>query len=218
MKKLSLYFSLMLVVAVFARCGSGGKDEAKSKDGAEASKTETKTEKKKAAECTPNQNLTFKVKGYKFGMEGDFVFDGKFEVKKAWFEPGKGTYTEKGKTVPVDKVDVRLANYDPTENSNPTKDGDILIKFTLYAKDGKLEPQTYKKGTMGKYYTTIDIHTTKGIVYFNWTADMPEEGNIDVTNFDGNKLCGEIKLKVDKPTDDKIGTVALNGTFYAEKK
>ncbi|HAI77203.1 MAG TPA: hypothetical protein DCM08_13260 [Microscillaceae bacterium] len=204
----------MLAVVVFARCGGGGKDEVKSKDGAEASKTETK----KAAECTPNQNLTFLVKGYKFGMKGDFAFDGKFEVKKAWFVPGKGTYTENGKTTPTEKVEVYLANYETADKNTPAKDEEMLIKFTLYAKGVKLEPQSYKKGTQGTYYASIDIETTKGKVYFNWLAGMPEEGNIVVTSFDGNKLCGEIKLKVDKPTDDKIGTVALNGTFYAEKK
>lgn len=211
-KKITLLVSFLLSLTFLTSCGGGSKENT-SKDG-NAKKEDTK----KAVECKPTQNLTFQVKGYKFGMKGDFAFNGKFEVKKAWFVPGKSTYTENGKTDPVEKVDVYLANYETADKNTPAKDEEILIKFTLYAKAAKIEPQAFKKGVSDTYYSTIDVQTTKGKVYFNWLAGMPEEGNIVVTSFDGNKLCGEINLKVDKPTDDKIGTVALNGTFYAEKK
>lgn len=222
MKKTYQFLTWISIALFFIQCGGGTKDgNSTDTTKQENTKSEEKesVDKDKGEACKDEQNINFKVSAYKYEMKGDFTFDGKFEVKKSWYVLGEGSYTENGKTDKVEKMTIYLANYDNAEKDEPSKDGEMKIETILYARATKLVAGAYEHSGSGvPLYSSSKILTNKGSVYFNWIVGMEKQGTVNVKGMDGKAVCGEYNLKVDKADNDMIGTVVLNGSFYAEKK
>ena len=222
MKKAWHFFTWISIAFFLIQCGGSTKDENSTdttkKENTKSEQTASTTNDKVEA-CVQEQNINCKVNAYKFQMKGEFTFDGKFEVKKAWYVLGEGSYTENGKTDKVEKMTIYLANYDNAEKDAPAKDGEMKIETILYARATKLVAGIYEHSGSGvPLYSGTKILTNKGSVYFNWIAGMDKQGSVNIKGIDGKAVCGAYNLKVDKADNDMIGTVILNGSFYAEKQ
>jgi hypothetical protein len=216
MKK-AVNFSLLTFITLFLiHCGGNTNNNNSTSDSTQKGKDKPE---KKAEACVNKQDINFKVKDYKYQMKEPFAFDGKIDVKKAWYVLSDGKYFENGKEDKVEKMTIYLANYDGAEKTKPSKEGEMMIETTLYARATKLIAGVYEHSGSGiPLYSSTKIITTKGEVYFNWLAGMEKQGKVEVKVMDGKVVCGEYSLKVDKIDSDMIGFVSLNGTFYAEKK
>lgn len=201
---------MLFVFALITACG-GKKEEEKKTEGSE-DKKEVAEEKKEENTCSMENKIKFSVDKYKYNTKGDLKVDGDFEVKSTWYEDKS---TDK-----MQSYTIYLANYENARSSSPSKDSEMVIEVKITAKNGKkIEPKDYPHSGDGDYLSFTVINTTKGKVYFNWLAGMPRQGTVIIDNIDAKgNICGVFRLKVDKPENDKIGTVVLEGNFSASKK
>lgn len=204
MKKLFLLPALCSVVFAISSCDASGgpaADDSVKPDSvaAEAPKA-TFTEL-----CKDVSKIAVTIKGYKYGMSGDFTFESaEFVVKESsltWSNDSTALLT--------------LKNYISSELVGDRKDEQIDINVELKSRHGKkIGPGTYNHSDYDADFSSFTtMITSKGQVYFNWVAGMPEQGFVKLDFIEGEQACGTFSLAVEKPDSDQIGIVRINGTF-----
>lgn len=203
MKKILLPAMLFATLSLVS-CGGGETDAAG--DSTNNDSTPKEAPKPKFSEvCTGASQIAITVKGYKYGMSGDFTYEtANFEVKQSsltWSTDSTATLT--------------LKNYGAADLVGDRKDDQVDINVELRSRHGKkIEAGTYKHSDSdGDYYSFTTMTTSKGTVYFNWVASMPDQGFVKFDFIDGDQACGSFALAVEKPDNEQIGTVRVNGTF-----
>jgi hypothetical protein len=192
----------------FSSCGSG------SATNANDSTPDSVTDAPKAPEvkfedvCKEGNGMALTIKDYKYGMSGKYAFEtGNFEVKESSFRMLNDSAAE-----------LRLMNYAASELVGERKDEQVEILAKLYARNGKkIGPGVYPKGASDKdMWSQVTMTTAKGTVYFNWLMGMPESGNVVLDYVSSDQACGKFELSAEKPDNEQIGTVRLNGKFSVE--
>lgn len=98
-------------------------------------------------------------------------------------------------------------------------DNDVVVEISLQAKNGNtLQAGIYKNMDFkSDYFAKVNLKTSAGTIWFNWATGMPDPGAVKIHQIDRNSVCGSVHLNVDKPDNNSIGVVKLNGNFYIEK-
>jgi len=98
-------------------------------------------------------------------------------------------------------------------------DKDVIVEISLQAKNGKtLHAGIYKNMDFeSDYFAKVNLKTDAGTIWFNWATGLPDPGAVKIHQIDRNSVCGSVHLNVDKPDNNSIGVVKLNGDFYIEK-
>jgi hypothetical protein len=206
-KNFSLLAAAMFTAAAFTfvSCGDdGGKPVNDSTKDSMAVKEEPKGPEFSEV-CKDGNKISMTIKGYKYGMSGNYAFEtANFEVKQS-------TWNMKNDST----AELKLSNYAAADLVGDRKDNQVDIMIELHTKGGKkIGPGTYGYQDYDSgMYSMVTMQTAKGTVYFNWVADMPEQGNVILNYGDNSKACGSFALAVEKPTSEQIGTVRLNGAF-----
>ena len=94
----------------------------------------------------------------------------------------------------------------------------VIVEISLQANNGKtLHSGIYKNMDFkSDYFAKVNINTGSGTIWFNRVSGMPETGAVNIHQINSNSVCGSIHLNVDKPDNNSIGVVKLNGNFYVE--
>jgi hypothetical protein len=154
--------------------------------------------------CTGPNAVAVTIKGYKFGMANDF------EAEMANFEVKQSSWSLVNDSVAM----MTLKNYTATELVGDRKDNQVDINVEFRGKNGKkIEAGTFTTGSDPDRYVQATMLTAKGKVWFNWLAGMPEVGSVKLNYVGDDKVCGVFALASEKPDNDQIGTVRLNGGF-----
>lgn len=191
--------SLFLIVSVlllFASCG--GKQRAGSSDADDSLAAKS--------ECVKETSLTLFVD--KIGLKDNKEFitgDSAFVINKQKFIFINDSVAE----IYLDGIS-KLAS---------GAEDEVEIRISLFSKKGnKLHPGTYKNMDFDNdYFAKVSLQTEVGTIWFNWTTGMPDPGAVKIHQIDRNTVCGSVHLNVDKPDNNSIGIVKLNGNFYIEK-
>lgn len=98
-------------------------------------------------------------------------------------------------------------------------DNDVVVEVSLFAKNGKtLQAGIYKNMDFeSDLFSKVSLKTNAGTIWFNWATGMPDPGAVKINQIDRNSVCGSVQLNVDKPDNNSIGVVKLNGNFFIEK-
>lgn len=98
-------------------------------------------------------------------------------------------------------------------------DNDVVIEISLFANNGKtLQAGIYKNMDFeSDFFAKVSLITDAGTIWFNWASGMPDPGEVKINQIDRNSVCGSVHLNVEKPDNNSIGVVKLNGNFYIEK-
>ncbi len=203
MKKIILP-AMLIATMLLVSCGGSGTDSAADSTGKDSAQAEA-PKPTYGEMCKDASKIAITVKGYKYGMSGDYTLEmGNFEVKQSsivWSTDSTATLT--------------LKNYASADLVGDRKDDQVDILVDLRSRHGKkIEAATYKHSDgEGDYSSFTTMLTSKGTVYFNWVASMPEQGIVKLDFIEGDKACGTFTLAVEKPDSEQIGTVRINGTF-----
>lgn len=203
MKKIILLTGLAAAL-VLSSCGGSKKTDENTGDS-----TTVKTEKGAKDICTYENKISLTIKDYKKGTKKDFQYEtANFEViQSSWKYKNDST------------AELKLSNYKQEELTGDRKDDqvDIIVKFRA-RKGEKLKGGVYPYNEYSENHDCgVTMMTSTGEVWFNWSAGMPEQGDVTVDFIDKDNVCGSFALNVEKPTADWIGTVRLNGTFKVSK-
>ncbi len=93
---------------------------------------------------------------------------------------------------------------------------EVTIEIALYAKKGtKLNYGIYKNMDFdSNRFAKVSIKTDLGNIWFNWSSGMPDPGAVNIHQISSDMVCGSVNLNVEKPDNQSIGVVKLNGNFY----
>lgn len=194
--------ALAATVLMMASCGGNGTDGNADSMNKDSASNEVK--KSFVDACKDGNKIAMTIKGYKYGMSGDFAYEtANFEVKNATFHMMNDSTAE-----------MTLSNYKPEELVGERKDDQIDINCEFYAIGGKkLAGSTFTyMDYKDNLSCTITMMTSKGKVYFNWLDGMADQGGATIYFAEDGKACGTFQLAVES-TNDQVGTVRLNGTF-----
>lgn len=192
MKKSILPIWLISTVAILlTSCGGG--NEATNDD-----------EVEQESPCSDKNEVFFQVEHYGYQFDSNYVFNGDFKV-------------ERTEMTHLNDSTAELNFYNYPQGAADAKDN-FQIKVELHAKNGKkIEAGVY---TYMDYDADLWCMTTlissKGTVYFNWLAGMPEQGHVEVKHIDKEVACGKFMLSVNKPDRTSIGHVELKGSWSAK--
>lgn len=206
MKKQTSSFVPALFAAALLSLASCGGDPAKAyADSVRKDSTERANSKPKFEDvCTGPNAVAVTIKGYKFGMANDF------EAEMANFEVKQSSWNLINDSV----AELTLKNYTAAELAGERHDNQVDINVEFRAKNGKkIEPGVFTTGSDPDRWVQATMLTAKGKVWFNWLAGMPEVGTVRLNYVDNDKVCGVFALSSEKPENDQIGTVRLNGGF-----
>jgi hypothetical protein len=112
-------------------------------------------------------------------------------------------------------ITLKLSNYDPMKLVGARTQEQMDINIEINArKDEKLEPgyYGYHEYETGKW-SRVTLNTAYGTVWFNWISGMPKQGGVTIEYIGEDAICGTINLNNEKPENDMIGIVRVNGTF-----
>lgn len=202
MTKIFLLPSMLVVALSFASCGDSGTATGDSA----TDSTPVEVAKPKFGDvCKDASKIAITIKDYKYGMSGAYEYmTDNFVVKDASFHiTNDSTAT------------MTLKNYAAADLVGDRKDDQVDIICEFGTKGGKpLAGTTFMymdyEGGASVMCTMI---TSKGTVYFNWVASMPDQGGVTLNFAEEGKACGTFQLAVEKADNEQIGTVRLNGTF-----
>ncbi|MEO5641712.1 MAG: hypothetical protein ABIQ40_19820 [Bacteroidia bacterium] len=206
MKKITLSIVPALFAAALlslASCG-GNKENHVADSLRDDSIAKANSAPKFEAICTTPNAVSVTIKGYKFGMANDFEAEMEnFEVKQSSWNLINDSVAE-----------MTLKNYTSAELVGDRKDNQVDINVEFRAKHGKkVEPGTFTTGSDPDRWVQATMLTAKGKVWFNWLAGMPEVGTVKLNYVGKDKACGVFALSSEKPENDQIGTVRVNGGF-----
>ncbi len=209
MKKHIPFFPAVIAVALLSLASCGGDKTTDTADSLRKDSTERANNKPKFEDiCTAPNAVAVTIKGYKFGMKSDFAAEmANFEVKQSSWNLINDSVAE-----------LTLKNYTTAELVGDRQDNQVDINVEFRAKNGKkIEPGTFTTGSDPDRWVQATMLTAKGKVWFNWLAGMPEVGSVKLNYVGDDKVCGVFALSSEKPENDQIGTVRLNGGFVAGK-
>lgn len=202
----SLSFLSLVSLSALQSCGGAKKEETTTTD---STKVVEAPKPGFADLCKDENAITVTVKGYKMGEKTDYVFETpKFEVKESsWSITSDST------------AELKLSNYSAADLVGDRKDDQVDILASFRTKGGKkIEAGTYANSDYkAAQNCTVTMTTSKGTVYFNWIMYMPESGTVTLNFADEKGVCGKFTLAAEKPDNNRIGTVRINGTFKAGK-
>lgn len=200
--------AILLATLSLVSCGSGGTES--TNDSTNNDSTPKEAPKATFEEsCKDASQIAITVKGYKYEMSGSYTFEtANFEVKQssiAWSTDSNATLT--------------LKNYAAADLVGDRKDDQVDIIVELRSRHGKkIEAATYNHSDSEADFSSFTtMQTSKGVVYFNWVAGMPEQGFVKLNFIDGDQACGSFSLAVEKTDSEQIGTVRINGSFKTAK-
>ncbi len=199
-----LFLICLTMLSLTVACGDKSGDKTDKKTGPDSAATpEVKDDF--AEKCKSGNAISVTIKDYGYQMKGKYSFEtGNFEVKQSsWMMLNDSTAV------------MKLSNYTAEELVGDRKDEQVDILVKLSSKKGKkIEAGAYPYQKYESDLSSgVNMITSKGTVWFNWVADMPEQGNVMIDYASKDKACGSFMLAVEKPGNDMIGTVRLNGTF-----
>jgi len=160
--------------------------------------------------CNIENKISLKISNYMYEMKDTLNFETS-ELKVQHTE-----YTWENDST----VLLKLYNFNPNENNFERKPEDIIINVELNARKGKLLEagdypyHEYENGL----WSRVTINTVYGIVWFNLTSGMKNQGLVKINYIDKNSVCGEFILNVENPNNTLVGIVKLNGSFVYKKK
>lgn len=98
-------------------------------------------------------------------------------------------------------------------------DNDVVVDVSLFAKNGKtLQAGIYRNMDFeSDLFAKVSLKTGAGTIWFNWATGMPDPGAVKINQIDRSSVCGSVHLNVDKPDNNSIGVVKLNGNFFIEE-
>lgn len=211
MKKLLLYHFVLLGIAmavILAACKSG-ETKQENVEPAEEPQEEKKPLITAEEVCTEDTKIAMTIKNYGYGMSGEYEYiDTNFTIKQSHW-----------KIINDSIAELKLCNYKLEELVGDRKDDQLDIMVEFRAKNGKkLEIGSYAYQEYSEdLNSSVTLVTSKGTVYFNWVMGMPEQGDVTIDYYDKKSVCGVFTLNVEKPDNDMIGIVRLNGTFRVIK-
>ncbi|MEO6303870.1 MAG: hypothetical protein ABIP51_11930 [Bacteroidia bacterium] len=203
--KTKLFIPLCAIALIGSLTSCGNKTE--------TAKTETTATEEKKEEggdfegsCKSETKLSVFISDYKFGAKETVKFDAaNFEVKKT-----------KWVVLNDSCASLSLMNYTDEERAAGRTDSQAEIKVDFKTKKGKKLANgsygymDYESGMAAM----VTINTSAAKVYFNGN----DQGNVVISYFDKDHICGIFDLMVDQPNNTTVGTVKLNGTFKVENK
>jgi hypothetical protein len=174
--------------------------------GTESKSKHDDEDKTPQANCQGENEIAVFVSNYEYGMSvEDFVFDvPRFEVKQVEYKYENDS-----------NASVKLMNYAEEEIEQGRLDSYVDINIDIRAKDGaKLGAGEYKYNDYdSSLWSRVTLRTSAGIVWFNWVMGMPHQGYVQIKHICPDEVCGTLNLNVEKPEDEHIGIVKVNGTF-----
>lgn len=196
MRNLCLIAVAILMSSIFIiSCGSESKSKQEDED------------KTPQAKCQGENEIAVLVSNYEYGMSvEDFVFDvPKFEVKQVEYKYENDS-----------NASLKLMNYTEDEIEHGRQDSHVDINIDIRSKDGaKLGAGEYKYNDYdSSLWSRVTLRTSAGMVWFNWVMGMPHQGYVQIKHICPDEVCGTLKLNVEKPEDEHIGIVKVNGNFY----
>ena len=204
MKKIILLPAVLLAAFAISSCGSDGQSPAD--DSEKKDSVNVEAPKASFAEmCKEGNSITMTIKGYKYGMTGDFAYEtSNFEVKQSSFHMLNDSTAE-----------MKLSNYAAADLVGDRKDDQVDIVAEFHTQKGKkFDGTTFTYMDYANNAScSITMTTSKGTVYFNWVDGMPDQGGATINFAEDGKACGKFNLNVEAPGNEQIGTVRLNGAF-----
>ncbi|PLX06337.1 MAG: hypothetical protein C0596_17865 [Marinilabiliales bacterium] len=186
---------LIGLATVFALASCGGASEEKTTD----------EEQDKAPVCEVENGISVTVQDYMYSMSDTLVLNmAEFEVK-----------TSDYKCINDSTVSLKLSNYEVADLVGARTPEQVDINIEINARNGeKLEGgyYGYHAYDTGKW-SRVTLTTAYGTVWFNWVSGMPEQGGVTIEYVGEDAICGTLELNNEKPDNDMIGIVRVNGTF-----
>jgi hypothetical protein len=187
---------LIGIIAAFALVSCGGATE------------EKKTEEVKPV-CEIENSIAITVQDYYYSMSDTLVYNTpEFEVKASDY-----------KWINDSTISLKLSNYEVKDLVGSKSEDQMDINIEINARNGeKLEPgyYGYHAYDTGKW-SRVSLITAYGTVWFNGVPEMEERGGVTIEYVSKDAICGTLALNVDKPENDMIGIVRINGTFVFKK-
>ncbi|MBN2777690.1 MAG: hypothetical protein JXR36_08610 [Bacteroidales bacterium] len=171
--------------------------------GAEEKKSETADEQKPI--CEVENSISVTIKDYMYGMSDTLVFStNDFNIIESNYQ-----------WINDSTVSLKLYNYNPGDYHGSKTEDQIDLNIEINARKGqKLEPgfYGYHDYESGKW-SRVTMSTAYGTVWFNWVAGMEDQGGVTIEHISNDAICGTLGVNSEKPDDEMIGTVKVNGTF-----
>ncbi len=190
---------LLIAVAVaFALVSCGGSTEEKKTD-----------EEVQEPVCEIENSIAVTVQDYYYSMSDTLIFNSSdFEVKASEYN-----------WINDSTVSLKLSNYETKDLVGARSADQVDINIEINARNGeKLEEGYYGYHTYdaGKW-SRVTLTTAYGTVWFNWVMGMPEQGGVTIEHIEKDAICGTLALNNEKPENEMIGIVRINGTFVFKK-
>lgn len=203
MKKSLIYLAFAGMSVFAVSCGNEANEEAK--EGSETGETTQQVVEEEVLPtfeetCQSATDVFLQVEGYEYGLSEAFTYNGKFDVKRSQYVVLNDSTAE-----------LKMYNYDLGEDTG----NNLEIYVKLNAKNGNvLNAENYAyQDWESNYWSKVNIISPKGTVWFNWVSGMPEQGTVKIDFVDADHVCGNFMLEVNKPENNTIGHVVLNGSF-----
>lgn len=153
------------------------------------------------AECTADNEVFFQLENYGYQYDTNVTFNGTLDiVRTEWLVKNDST------------AELKMYNY---ELGAPDTSSNYQVYVELHTKNGEtLQPGSYAYHEWdANMWSKVNIISSTGTVYFNWSMGMPEQGHVSLNYFDDDNACGEFVLEVNKPDATTIGHVVLKGSW-----
>ncbi|MBC7865396.1 MAG: hypothetical protein IAF38_20645 [Bacteroidia bacterium] len=212
MKKISISAAALILLSISVFNTSCGSKEAET-TGSDSTKivSPTGTEAPKASyseTCKDGNAISVTIKDKKTDLKTNYGFETtNFEVKQSSWKIQNDSTAE-----------LRLMNYTAEELKGEKNKDQVEIVVMVLARMGKkIGPGNYIQSSQTDLRCSTTMETMGGTIYWNWNANMPEVGGINIDCADSDGVCGTFNLNVDNTKVDYIGTVKLNGKFNVKK-
>ncbi len=189
MKRKYLLLGLILTFVLFA-CNSAKNDN---------------SENEEEVICEVENTIAVSVQDYYYSMSDTLVYS----------TPEFNVVSSDYKWINDSTITLRLSNYDPMKLVGARTQEQMDINIEINARKGeKLESgyYGYHEYETGKW-SRITLNTVYGTVWFNWISGMPKQGGVTIEYIGKDAICGTINLNNEKPENEMIGIVRVNGTF-----
>lgn len=154
-----------------------------------------------ASECTADNEVFFQLENYGYQYDTNVSFNGNLDiVRTEWLVKNDST------------AELKMYNY---ELGAPDTTSNYQVYVEFHSKNGeKLQSGSYAYNDWdANLWSKVNIISSTGTVYFNWSMGMPKQGHVLLNYFDDDNACGEFVLEVNKPEVSTIGRVILKGSW-----
>ncbi|MDD2635706.1 MAG: hypothetical protein PHW82_09435 [Bacteroidales bacterium] len=155
--------------------------------------------------CGVENSIAVSVQDYYYSMSDTLVYN----------EPEFDVVNSEYNWINDSTITLKLSNYDPKTIVGSRTEDQMDINIEINARKGeKLEPgyYGYHDYETGKW-SRVTLNTVYGTVWFNWVSGMPKAGGLTIEYVGEDDICGTLSLNNEKPENDMIGIVRVNGTF-----